>query len=173
MKTLPSTAKRCLPPMRDATVVRRPFREKTGRSPVCWRMKQPVPYVFFALPASKQPWPYNAACWSPAMPAIGSARPKRDASVSAATPLLSTTEGIIAAGMFSSLSMWSSQRPSRRLYSIVRDAFVASMTCARPPVSLWISHESTVPNASSPDSARCCMPLPLLSSSQRTFVPEK
>ncbi len=115
MKTLPSTAKRCLPAMRDATVVSSPFCEKTGRSPVCWRMKQPVPYVFLALPASKQPWPYRAACWSPAMPAIGMARPKIAASVSAATPLLSTTDGIIAAGMLSSSSMRPSQRPSRRL----------------------------------------------------------
>ena len=136
-------------------------------------MKQPVPYVFLASPARKQPCPNSAACWSPAMPAIGIAVPKMTGSLSATTPLLPTTRGSIAAGIRSSASMRSSHPPSRRLYSIVRDAFVASMTWARPPVSLWTSHESTVPNASSPASARGCSPAPALSSNQRTFVPEK
>ena len=36
------------------------------------------------------------------------------------------------------------------LNSIVRDALLASVTCTLPPVRFQTSHESTVPNASSP-----------------------
>ncbi len=39
--------------------------------------------------------------------------------------------------------------------SRVRLAFVTSVRCALPQVELYISHESTVPKASSPDCARC------------------
>jgi hypothetical protein len=39
-------------------------------------MKQPVPYVFFASPGSKQHWPINAACWSPSAPAMRILAPK-------------------------------------------------------------------------------------------------
>ena len=41
------------------------------RVPVFKTRNAPVPYVFLAIPASKQPWPKSAACWSPATPAIG------------------------------------------------------------------------------------------------------
>src|SRR3546814_10239327 len=40
------------------------------------------------------------------------------------------------------------------LNSAVRDALVASVTCSVPPERFHISHESMVPNASSPRSAR-------------------
>ena len=40
----------------------------------------PVPYVAFASPGAKQPWPKSAACWSPAIPATGSVTPRNDAS---------------------------------------------------------------------------------------------
>ena len=43
-------------------------------------------------------------------------------------------------------------------YSSVRLALVASVTCSRPPVSRNASHESTVPKASSPASARSRAP---------------
>ena len=36
--------------------------------------KLPVPYVAFASPGAKQPCPKSAACWSPAIPAIGTRR---------------------------------------------------------------------------------------------------
>ena len=35
------------------------------------RVKQPVPYVFFAWPGRKQAWPNKAAGWSPALPQMG------------------------------------------------------------------------------------------------------
>src|SRR5258707_244961 len=51
------------------------FSDVTATSPVLSSRKQPVPYVDFAMPGMKQACPMRAACWSPAMPAIGSARP--------------------------------------------------------------------------------------------------
>jgi hypothetical protein len=39
--------------MSHATVVRRPPLADAARAPVFTRRKQPVPYVFFASPASK------------------------------------------------------------------------------------------------------------------------
>jgi hypothetical protein len=54
--------------------------------------------------------------------------------------------------------------------SIVRLAFVTSVRWR--PVSCQMSHESIVPNSTSPRSARSCKP-GCASSSQRTFGPEK
>ena len=55
----------------------------------CWKLppvfisrKQPVPYVFLAMPSRKQAWPKSAACWSPATPAMGTEAPSKDACVS-------------------------------------------------------------------------------------------
>ena len=55
-----------------ATVDTSRFFDATGCVPVFWSRKQPVPYVFFASPGATHIWPKSAACWSPAMPAIGS-----------------------------------------------------------------------------------------------------
>ena len=46
-----------------------------------YKRQQPVPYVFFTSPASKQHWPNNADCWSPAAPAIGILSPNIPTSV--------------------------------------------------------------------------------------------
>ena len=54
----------------------------------------------------------------------------------------------------------------------VREAFEQSVAWTRPPVSFQMSHESTVPKATSPPSARRLKP-GVLSKSQRIFVPEK
>ncbi len=48
-----------------ATVVTRPFCDSTAVWPVWSSIKQPVPYVFFARPGSKQHWPNKAACRRP------------------------------------------------------------------------------------------------------------
>ena len=66
----------------------------------------------------------------------------------------------------------SSQRPAWMSNSMVREAFDASVTCARPPVSCQTSHVSTVPKASLPASARALAP-GTWSSIQAIFVPEK
>ena len=50
------------------------------RSPRLTSTNVPVPYVAFASPGAKQPWPKRAACWSPAIPATGSVTPRNDAS---------------------------------------------------------------------------------------------
>lgn len=56
------------------------------------------------------------------------------------------------------------------LYSIVREAFVLSVACS--PVSLKMSHESTVPNASFPFSASSRAPS-MLSNTHFIFPAEK
>ena len=55
-------------------------RRRPAPVPACASTKLPVPYVAFASPRSKQPCPKSAACWSPAMPAIGSVAPSSFAS---------------------------------------------------------------------------------------------
>ncbi len=59
-------------------VVKSPCVEKTGLFPVFIKRKQPVPYVFLALPAVKQFCPNNADCWSPATPVMGISPPNID-----------------------------------------------------------------------------------------------
>ena len=50
------------------------------------------------MPASKQPWPNSAACWSPAMPAIGSWTSNRPGAVVPKIRLLPWTSGSMASG---------------------------------------------------------------------------
>ena len=57
-------------------------------------------------------------------------------------------------------------------YRAVRDALVASVRWQRPPVSRHMSHESTVPKASSPARARAT-PWGTASRIQRSLVAEK
>ena len=63
-------------------VVTRPFFDSWIFVPVFISMKQPVPYVFFAMPGLKQFCPKSAACWSPAAPAMGTGPPMTFGSVS-------------------------------------------------------------------------------------------
>ena len=113
------------------------------------------------MPGSKQTWPNVAACWSPRMPAIGtpaSTPPSRT------VPYTSDDEricGSIASGTPSSAAICSSHASVRRSISRVREALVTSVTCSPPsgpPVMFQTSHESIVPNASSPASARSRAP---------------
>ena len=122
-------------------------RRRAARSPRLTRTNVPVPYVAFASPGAKQPWPKRAACWSPAIPATGSVTPRNDAS--AACPDEATTSGSTARSTPNRARSSSSQSPVARSSSIVRDAFVTSVTCVAPPVSFHTSHASIVPKASS------------------------
>ena len=54
-----------------ATVVTSCWRDRIGFVPMFCSRKQPVPYVFFDMPGVRHICPNSAACWSPAMPAIG------------------------------------------------------------------------------------------------------
>ena len=90
--------------------------------PAFMRTKQPVPYVFFAMPGAKQAWPKRAACWSPAMPPIGMAAPRSEASVSPKTPEEGRTAGSSDGGTPSSRRMSSSQASREMLKSRVREA---------------------------------------------------
>ena len=82
-----------------ARVVRRPFFEAILSSPVFIRRKQPVPYVFFASPFSKQHWPNNAACWSPATPHIIISSPNTVLSVVAKLLIDGLTSGSMLIGI--------------------------------------------------------------------------
>ena len=86
-----------------------PRSEKTGLSPVFISTKQPVPYVFFAMPLSKQHCPNSAACWSPAMPAIGIFLPSIVSEHMPTTPEESTTFGSASRGIPNTFSIFSSQ----------------------------------------------------------------
>ena len=129
-----------------------------------------MPYVFFASPGEWQAWPKSAACWSPAMPAIGTSTPSIVAWPQIADE--GTTRGSTARGMSRSASSSSSQSPSRMSKSSVRLAFDGSVTCTAPRVRFQTSHESMVPKASSPFAARARAP-GTLSSSHLSLVPEK
>lgn len=124
--TLPSSAYCAGPPSAlQAIVVSRPCAEAIARVPVFISMKQPVPYVFLAMPGSKQACPNSAACWSPATPRIGMRQPKKCASfVSPKLPEDGRASGSIASGTPRMPSSSGSQRSSWMLNSSVREAFV-------------------------------------------------
>ena len=75
-------------------------------------------------------WPNSAACWSPAMPAIGMSAPPmaRGCRTRRST---GTTCGSIARGTPNSASSSSSQSPVWMLNSSVREALDASVQCTR------------------------------------------
>ena len=129
-------------------VVSSPSWEATGLLPVFISTKQPVPYVFFAIPSEKQHWPNRAACWSPAIPAMGISSPNTSALHIPTISLLSTTRGRALWGMPSSLSMVSSQRSLRMSNSMVREALVTSVTKEAPSVREYTSQVSMVPKRS-------------------------
>src|SRR5256886_517769 len=170
MRMLPSGAYSVRFPIRHATVVSRLFLDAIGFVPVFMSMKQPVPYVFFTMPGWVHAWPNSAACWSPAIPAIGTRPP--NSVVSPYTSLDEPTCGSTERGTPNSFSSSSSQSPVRRLNSIVRDALLGSVTCTRPPVRFHTSHESTVPEASLPAFARA-RALGTLRRIHSSLVPEK
>ena len=122
------------------------------------------------MPGSKQPCPNSAACWSPAIPAIGIEVPSSCAC--ATTAQESTTVGRQAGGTPNMSSISASHWPVCRSSSSVRLALETSVRCAAPPVSFQISQLSTVPNASSPACARVRAP-GTFSRSHASLVAEK
>ncbi len=58
-------------PIFQAIVVSIRFFDSIASLPVFISRKHPVPYVFFTAPGSTHICPKRAACWSPAIPAIG------------------------------------------------------------------------------------------------------
>ena len=115
-----------------------------------------MPKVHFAMPGRVQRCPKSAACWSPAIPAIGIAAPRSAGTLSPTTPAESTIAGSIARGTPNSAHSSSLHaQPAAPAWapiaaSIVRDAFEASVACTRPPVRFHSIHASMVPAASSP-----------------------
>ena len=80
--------------------------------------------------------------------------------------------GSMARGTSKMRSRSSSHSPVSRFISMVREALVASVTCAAPLVSFQISQVSTLPNSSSPSRAFCRAP-GTFSRIQRILLPEK
>ena len=93
------------------------------------------------------------------MPAIGSVTPSSSASPT--TSEERTSRGSSTGSTPNSSSSSAAQSRVSRSRSIVRDAFVRSVACTRPPVSFQTSHESTVPKASSPRGSVCAREQPL------------
>jgi hypothetical protein len=128
--------------------------------------------VFFDIPGRRHIWPKSAACWSPAMPAIGTRSIPSDGDVCPYTSLDDRTAGSMLSGTPNRRSRSGSQARVWMLKSIVRDALLTSVTWHAPLVSFHTSHVSTVPNASLPASARARAP-GTLSSSHRILLAEK
>ncbi len=124
------------------------------------------------MPGRKQAWPIAAACWSPAIPAIGIAVPNSPASVLPKSPSVSRISGSSRRGMPKASSSSSSQVRRLRSNSIVREALVTSVACSRPPLRRHKRKLSIVPNAISPARARSPRP-GIVSSSQRILDAEK
>ena len=126
--TAPSNAKSSRPGGDAAVVDKSLCWERDACSPVCINAKQPVPYVFFTKPERKQACPNSAACWSPAIPAMGISLPNKSPSVTAITPLDGTIRGSIDRGTPNSESIDSSHVHVFRSMSSVREALVRSIT---------------------------------------------
>src|SRR3989442_14510210 len=126
--------------------------------------------MFLAMLGSVHAWQNSAACWSPAIPAIGVA--PRNSVVSPYTALETPTAGNIERGTPNNLSSSSSQSPVRTLNSIVLEALLGSVACTRPPVRFQRSQVSTVPNASLPALALARAP-GTLRRIHSSLVPEK
>src|SRR5258708_17665523 len=110
-----------------------PLFDATRFASVCMSTKEPVPYVFFAMPAVVQACPNRAACWSPAMPAIGAAMPPNVAgSVVEMPPDESTTRGGFGGVTPQRLSLSLLPSPLLLSHNRGRDAVYAVVTWARP-----------------------------------------
>ena len=96
-------------------VVTSPFLLSTISLPVFISRKQPVPYVFFICPGSKQHCPNSAHCWSPAAPAMGISPPYSSNSLLPYMQLEGFTSGSMHSGTSSSPSSSLSQHSSRML----------------------------------------------------------
>jgi hypothetical protein len=116
-------------------VVSSPPGDATGVTPVFVRMNDPVPYVHLLEPTSKQVCPNNAACWSPAIPAMGRSRPRNVVgSVRPTTPQDGTTSGRASSGTRRISASSADQVPAWMSKSSVREALDASVTWWSPRV---------------------------------------
>ena len=91
MYTCPSRQYVVPSPSRHTTDADSPAPDRFATEPVVTRRNAPVPYVHLASPAARHPSARSAACWSTAIPVIGSGRP--NAAVSPANPAQSATAG--------------------------------------------------------------------------------
>mmetsp|Transcript_6839 Transcript_6839/g.23090 ORF Transcript_6839/g.23090 Transcript_6839/m.23090 type:complete len:316 (-) Transcript_6839:289-1236(-) len=168
-------------PSRHAIVVHNPFCEKTGSPyPVFSSAKHPVPYVFFASPGVHR-WPKVAACWSPIVAVIFTpANAPRWMMPNFSNSQLLTILGSALSGSFVAFAFtpktfahrFVSQLNVLKSISIVRDAFVTSVTKLFSRVKLHTSHVSIVPTRSVPFPA-AARTASTCSTSHRILVPEK
>ncbi len=109
------------------------------------------------------------------MPAIGTSRSRLDGSTWPYTSEELLISGSIDFGMPRTPRISSSHEQVARSMNSVREAFVTSVTCTPPsvpPVRFHSTHESVVPNSSSPASAFSRAPS-TFSRIQTIFVPAK
>ena len=170
-KTTPSSSYRVAPCAVQATLLVKPS-TSTGTSPELMVSTPAVPNVFFASPCSKQACPYRLACWSASTARIGTAPIPRSPVSTPKSASEATTCGSRPAGMPSRASSSSSQHSASRLNSAVREAHEVSVRCVAPPVRFHASQQSTVPQSSSPASARARTP-GTSSSNQASLAAEK
>ena len=104
-----------------------------------------------ASPASKQHWPNSAACWSPRTAATRTPFSGPSTTSPKSPPTPGRTSASVPRGTPNAASRLSSQSSVSCDASSVRAAFVESV--ANRPVSRDSSHESTVPNRTSPRAA--------------------
>src|SRR5450759_3718966 len=152
----------------------RPFFDVMGLLPVFRRRKHPVPYVFFAAPLAKHAWPKSAACCSPKSPMTGISSlngPDFGVRPYALGSLEGLISGKIFLGILKTLSMPSSQLKVLRSISMVRLAFVGSVTWL-PPVKFQMIQVSIVPKSALP-SRMAFATTGLLSINHLIFGPEK
>jgi len=122
--TLPSRAYCTLSLSLAAIVVNKPWLDWIASSPVFISRKQPVPYVFLHSPGSKQPCPNNAACWSPATPAMGISLLNTPGVVNPYTQLEGFTSGNIDFGISNLVRISSSHSKVWILNNMVLEALV-------------------------------------------------
>ena len=107
------------------------------------------------MPGAKQAWPNSAACWSPAMPAIGSCASNKPGARRAEDAAVVVDLGQQGLGHSEQPAELGVPALARMSNSDVRLALVASVAWTAPPVSRHSRKQSIVPQASSPRSARC------------------
>ena len=138
MNALPSSAYVVLPPTRHATVVTRPCSLRIGRGRRCSSARRRrCRRCTSRRPRAKQAWPKSAACWSPAMPAMGMPV-RQEADAARAADDLGAADDLrqdLLAARGRARSSSGSHSARARFMSSVREALVTSVTWTAPPVS--------------------------------------
>ncbi len=128
-------------PRSQAKVVTRPSIGSGQTGPAFISTKLPVPKVTLVMPRSKHAWPKRAACWSPAIPLIGTPRERRVGAEGVRRqtgpnrPQDGRTSGRAATGTPKRSASSADHRRTTMSKSSVREALVASVAKTPPSAS--------------------------------------